>query len=162
MYFVESVIEGLKDLGEKEMDVEEMKVSILNEMYNQMDYYAGFHPTGKCARNVLLDAEKIFQYKLHTTDIVDVCIAATANTLGVNLYIYEEIGTQAVIIQQPCAFQTTQKGIFLHYHHDVNDPKNLIAHYDAILDIPPPPGQLPNDEDNSEVTCNSPNPCYIL
>ena len=34
--------------------------------------------------------------------------------LGVNLYIYEEIGTQAVIIQQPCAFQTTQKGIFLH------------------------------------------------
>ena len=74
------------------------------------------------------------------------------------MYIYEEIGTQAVIIQQLCAFQTTQKGIFLHYHHDVNDPKNLTAHYDAIVDIPPPPGQLPNDEDNLEVTCNSPNP----
>ena len=32
MCFVETVIEGLKDLGEKEMDVEEMKVTILNEM----------------------------------------------------------------------------------------------------------------------------------
>ena len=87
MCFVEAVIEGLKDLGEKEMDVEEMKVTILNEMYNRMDYYAGFHPTGKCPRNVLPDAEKFFHYKLYTTDIVDVCIAATANTLGVNLYL---------------------------------------------------------------------------
>ena len=34
MCFVEAVIEGLKDLGEKEMDVEVMKGTILNEMYN--------------------------------------------------------------------------------------------------------------------------------
>ena len=71
-------------------------------------------------------------------DIVDVCIAATVNTLGVNLYIYEEIGKQAVIIQHFCAFQSTMMEISLQYEHYPNDPKNFTAHYDAIVDIPPP------------------------
>ena len=112
MCFVEAVIEGLKDIGEKEMDVEVLKVTILNEIYNHMEYYAEFHPTGKTPRKVLLDAEIFFKDRCYTMDIVDVCIAATMNTLGVNLYIYEEIGKQAVIIQQLCAFQSTHKGIF--------------------------------------------------
>ena len=90
--------------------------------------------------------------------VVDVCIAGTANTLGVNLYIYEEIGKQAVIIQQLCAFQSTQKEIFLRYDHDCNDPKNLMAHYDAILDIPchyTSPCQLMEGILNSQVSCES-------
>ena len=138
MCFVEAVREALKDIGGKDMDVEVLKCTILNEMYNCMDYYAGFHPMGKSPRNVLLNAEKIFKYRCYTMDIVDVCIAATANALGVHLYIYEQIDNQAVIIQQLCAFQSTQNGIFLWYHHDRNDPKNLTAHYDAIVDIPCP------------------------
>ena len=47
MCFVEAVIEALKNIGEKEMNVEVLKATILNEMYNHMEYYAGFHPTGK-------------------------------------------------------------------------------------------------------------------
>ena len=161
MCFVEAVREALKDIGEKDMDVEVLKCTILNEMYNCMDYYAGFHPMGKTPRNVLLDAEKNFKYRCYTMDIVDVCIAATANALGVYLYIYEEIGNQAVIIQQLCAFQSTQKGIFLRYHHDRNDPKNLMAHYDAIVDIPCPSTshcELLEGIPMLQVSCQSPTP----
>ena len=157
MCFVEAVREALKDIGEKDMDVEVLKSTILNEMYNHMDYYAAFHPTGKTPRNVLVDAEIFLKYRCYTMDIVDVSIAATANALHVHLYIYEEIGNQAVIIQQLCAFQSTQKGIFLQYHHDRNDPKNLTAHYDAIVDIPSPSTshcELPM----LQVSCQSPTP----
>ena len=158
---LKAVREALKDIGEKDMDVEVLKCTILNEMYNRMDYYAGFHPMGKTPRNVLLDAENFFKYRCYTMDIVDVCIAATANALGVHLYIYEEIGNQAVIIQQLCAFQSTQKGIFLQYHHDRNDPKNLTAHYDAIVDIPCPSTshcELLEGIPMLQVSCQSPTP----
>ena len=33
-------------------------------------------------------------------DVVDICITATANATGYNLYIYEKLGEQAAIIQQ--------------------------------------------------------------
>ena len=47
MCFVEAVREALKDIGEKDMDVQVLKSTILNEMYNHMDYYAAFHSMGK-------------------------------------------------------------------------------------------------------------------
>ena len=113
MCFVEAVRESLKDIGEKDLDVEVLKCIILNEMYNHMDYYAAFHPTGKNPRKVLLDAEKIFKYTYYTMDIVDVCIAATANALGVNLYIYEQIGSQGVkLFNNFVPFNQHRRGYF--------------------------------------------------
>ena len=44
-------------------------------------------------------------------NVVDVCIAATSNAIKHNLYIFENLGGQAVIIQQLCREETTD-GIF--------------------------------------------------
>ena len=40
-------------------------------------------------------------------NVVDVCVAATSNAIKHNLYIFENLGGQAVIIQQLCREETT-------------------------------------------------------
>ena len=114
MCFVEAVREGLKDAGEKESDREVLKATISNEMYNHIHFYADFHPTGKHPQQLLLDAENFSENKGYTMDVVDVCIAATANATGYNLYIYEKLGDQAVIRQEWYTLETIPNGIFLH------------------------------------------------
>ena len=50
-----------------------------------------------------------------------------------NLYIFEKIGNKAVIIQQRCTFQETNKSLFLRYTHTPNTD-HIADHYDAIID----------------------------
>ena len=66
-------------------------------------------------------------------NVVDVCIAATANAIKHNLYIFENLGGQAVIIQQLCREKTTD-GIFLKYTC-IPKGNHVSDHYDAIVDV---------------------------
>ena len=66
-------------------------------------------------------------------NVVDVCVAAIANAIKHNLYIFENLGGQAVIIQQLCREETTD-GIFFKYTRIPNG-NHVSNHYDAIGDI---------------------------
>ena len=82
---------------------------------------------------LLQQADLWLNGKKYTIPVGDVCIAATANSLGMNLYIFEKIGKKAVIIQQRCTFQETNKSLFLCYTHTPNTD-HIAEHYDAIID----------------------------
>ena len=83
-------------------------------MYDNVDFYANFHASSEkvSKRQLLKDVEEFFNDRRnYVMNVVDVCIAATANAIKHNLYNFENLGGQAVIIQQLCREETTD-GIF--------------------------------------------------
>ena len=66
--------------------------------------YIHFHRITKGKDNTITsfieDCQKFLFKKGYTVDATDVIIAASANALNINLYIYQEIGGKAVIVQQ--------------------------------------------------------------
>ena len=134
--FVESVRAVLNQNQKKKIGFHELKEKILDEMYDNIDYYANFHVSSEKVgkRQLLKDAEECFNdRKNYVMNIVDVCIAATANAIKHNLYIFEKLGGQAVIIQQVCREETTD-GIFLKYTRILKG-NHVSDHYDAIVDL---------------------------
>ena len=72
---------------------------VLDHMYKHSKYYASFHGDGGTC-SMLKQAEEFLLCGKYILNIADVCVAATANYLGMNLYIFEYLGGKAVIIQQ--------------------------------------------------------------
>ena len=64
---------------------------------------------------MLKQAEEILLCGKYILNIADVCVAATANYLCMNLYIFENLGGKAVIIQQQSAIVKATKGLFLRF-----------------------------------------------
>ena len=105
-------------------------------MYDSVDYYANFNVSSeKVSKHQLLkDAEEFFNdRKNYVMNIVDVYTAATTNAIKHNLYIFKNLGGQAVIIQQVCREETTD-GIFLKYTR-ISKGNHVSDHYDAIVDL---------------------------
>ena len=70
-------------------------------MYDNVDFYVNFHTSSaKVSKQQLLkDAEEFFNDgRNYVMNVVGVCIAATANANKHNLYIFENLGGQGVII----------------------------------------------------------------
>ena len=114
----------------------ELKEKILDEMYENIDFYVNFHASSAkvSKRQLLKDAEEIFNdQRNHVMNVVDVCIATTSNAIKHNLYILENLGGQAVIIQQLCREETTN-GIFLKYTRILKG-NHVSDHYNAIVDL---------------------------
>ena len=106
----------------------------MDEIKNKIDFYSNLQPNITSPNDLIQQASLFFDKRRYTIKAVDVCIAATANALQMNLYIYEKFGNKAVIIQQLSAFKETRNGIFLRYQC-APDGNDSIAHYDAIVDI---------------------------
>ena len=114
--FVESV-RAVMNHNQQKIGFPELKDKILDEMYDNVNFYVNFHDSSAkvSIRQLLKDAEEFFNDgRNYVMNVVDVCIAATANTIKHNLYIFENLGGQAVIIQQLCREETTD-GVFLKY-----------------------------------------------
>ena len=71
----------------------------LDHMYEHSRYYASFHGDGS-TWSMLKQAEEFLLCGKYILNIADVCVAATANYLCMNLYIFENLGGKAVIMQQ--------------------------------------------------------------
>ena len=72
---------------------------VLDHMYEHSKYYASFHEDSG-TRSMLEQAEEFLLCRKYILNIADVCVAATANYLHMNLYIFENLDGKAVIIQQ--------------------------------------------------------------
>ena len=71
-------------------------------MYENTNFYVDFHVSNaKVSKwQLLKDAEEFFNdQRNYVMNVVDLCIAATSNATKHNLYIFENLGGQAVIIQ---------------------------------------------------------------
>ena len=85
----------------------------------------------------------------YISNIADVCVAATANYLCMNLYIFENLGGKAVIIQQRSAIEKATKGLFRHFTRKPNGTGHE-NHYDAIVDMESIPFYPIKNEDKSK------------
>ena len=105
---------------------------VLDHMYEHSKYYPSFHGDGS-TWSMLKQVEFLLCGK-YILNIADVCVAATANYLRMNLYIFENLGGKAVIIQQQSAIEKATKGLFLHFTCKPNGTGHE-NHYDAIVDM---------------------------
>ena len=64
---------------------------VLDHMYEHCKYYASFHEDGS-AWVMPKQAEEFLLGGKYILNIADVCVAATANYLHMNLYIFENLG----------------------------------------------------------------------
>ena len=131
--FLSSVMKALSvDCGQN-VQRESLANQVLDHMYENSKYYASFHEDGS-ARAMLKQAEEFLVHGQYILNVADVCVAATANYLWMNLYIFKNLGGKAVIIQQRSAIETSTKGLFLRL--SCQPTGSCIGnHYDAIVDI---------------------------
>ena len=131
--FLSSVTKALSvDCGQN-VQRESLANQILDHMYENSKYYASFHEDGS-ARAMLKQAKEFLLCGQYILNVADVCVAATANYLQMNLYIFKNLGGKAVIIQQRSAIEKSTKGLFLRF--SCKPTGSCIGnHYDAIVDI---------------------------
>ena len=103
-YFTRALCETLvTDLGWN-IDRKQISQRIMDEIYINVPQYIHFHRITKGKDNTIIsfieDCQKFLFKKGYTVDAADVVIAASANALNIDLYIYQEIGGKAVIVQQ--------------------------------------------------------------
>ena len=55
--------------------------------------------------------------KVYTDEIVDVIVCATANVVGYNLAIFQNIGGQAIVIFTQCIDKNTSDTLYLKYDY---------------------------------------------
>ena len=100
-------------MKEKNLTRKEISEIMMNERVEWLDFYSNFHHALQHKYQLLKEADLFLNGKAYTIDVADVCIAAMANALCINLNIFQNIGDNAVIVQQKCAFKETNRSIFL-------------------------------------------------
>ena len=115
-----------------QMPEEQVDISILNEIYNNLGQYTRFHEGTN--REIIQDAEKFFKTPklMYGKDVMDVIVCAVANTLETNFAIYQNIGGKAVIIFTNCSKIATNRTIYLKFDYHPED--NESNHYSAIIE----------------------------
>ena len=115
---------------------------IVDELYENAQQYAPFYQGTK--KEMIKKAELYSQdaSKVYTDEIVDVIVCATANVVGYNLTIFQNIGGQAIIIFTQCIDKNTSDTLYLKYDYCLSfDGAN---HHSAIVmkkPTSPPPSQ---------------------
>ena len=129
---------------------------IVDELYENAQRYAPFYQGTK--KEMIKKAELYSQdaSKLYTDEIVDVIVCATANVVGYNLAIFQNIGGQAIIIFTQCIDKNTSDTLYLKYDYCPSfDGAN---HYSAIVMKKPtsPPPSQPTSPPQSQPTSPPP------
>ena len=91
---MESVRTVMNHNQKRKIGFPELKDKILDEMYDNVNFCANFHASSAKVSNrqLLKDAEEFFNDgRNYVMNVVDVCIAATANAIKHNQYIFENL-----------------------------------------------------------------------
>ena len=104
---------------------------IVDELYENAKRYAPFYQGTK--KQMIKKAELYTQdaSKVYTDEIVDVIVCATANVIGYNLAIFQNIGGQAIIISTQCIDKNTNDTLYLKY--DYCPGFDSTNHYSTIV-----------------------------
>ena len=97
--FLSSITKALARNCGVSVQCDSLANQVLDHMYEHGKYYASFHGDSS-TQSMLKQAEEFLLCGKYILNIADVCLAATANYLCMNLYIFEDLGGKAVIIQQ--------------------------------------------------------------
>ena len=128
--FISALLICLAENGEhKEMAV--LVHEVMSYIRNHARFYRGFQDSSE-EEFIALCAD-FFQRGSYTTDVVDVCIGATANALGVNLNIIEKSSKTVSLSRFDCIQYKSSLNLFLHYFPPSKKGKNLDGHYNCYV-----------------------------
>ena len=102
-----------------------------DELYENAEQYAPFYQGTKTQ---MIKKEELYAqdaFKVYTDEIVDVIVCATANVIGYNLAIFQNIGGQAIIIFTQCIDKNTSDTLYLKY--DYCPDLYSANHYNTIV-----------------------------
>ena len=139
---------------------------IIDELYENAKLYAPFYQGTKKqmikkAELYAEDASKVYTdiyiHRYIYTGIIDVIVCATANVIGYNLAIFQNIGGQAIIIFTQCIDKNTSNMLYLKYDYcpgfdSGNHYSTIVTKKNATL----PPSMKPTPPSSMKHTTPSP------
>ena len=130
--FLSSITKALSvDCGQN-VQRESLANQVLDHMYENSKYYASFDEDSS-ARAMLRQAKEFLLCGKYILNVADVYVAATANYLRMNLYIFKNLDGKAVIIQQRSVIEKSMKGLFLQFNR-LSTGSCDESQYDVIVD----------------------------
>ena len=127
--FTSSVIECLKDYNVYKTH-EEIAVMVMDEIHSRLPHYFDFIEEGD--RPTFVDfAANFFQRGRYEAEVIDCCITATANALGVNLNIFSKRGSYTRLSVQDTDRKKSDTNLFFQFY--CRSKSNKDAHYNAIV-----------------------------
>ena len=113
-----------------EISTQEITELVEEELQENVDYYCNFHH-GCNKEKLLKEAQDFVSRGKYREDAADICVPATANAMGINLYIYQDVRGVATLIDANCK-TTSKKNVYLLFHR-VPKTNSIEDHYDAVV-----------------------------
>ena len=132
--FISSLLITLAEAGiNKTMEV--LSVEVMNDIIKHIHHYRQFDSEllTSSDEQFLEACSNYFQRGLHSNEIVDVCIGAVANTVGVNLNLFQKAGRMVTLLKYDCSQYPSGVNLFLHYLLGSKNVKSLDAHYNCYV-----------------------------
>ena len=114
----------------KEMAV--LAHELMTEIRNHIRFYGTFHDSSS-EEEFLTSCSDYFQRGSYSTGVVDVCIGATANALGVNLNIVQKNQRTVSLTHYDCNRYKSSMNLFLLFILPSKKGKNLDGHYNCYV-----------------------------
>ena len=114
--FISSLLITLAEAGINKM-MEVLSVEVMNNIIKHICHYRRFDSEllTSSDEQFLEACSNYFQRGLFSNKIVDVCIGAVANTLGVNLNVFQKTGRMVTLLKYDCSQYPSSVNLLLHY-----------------------------------------------
>ena len=116
-YFISSLLITL-DEADINKTMEVLSIEVMNDIIKHIRHYRRFHSelSTSSDEQFLEACLNYFQRGLYSNEIVDVCIGAVANTLGVNFRnIFQKTGRMLTLLKYDSSRYPSSVNLFLHY-----------------------------------------------
>ena len=129
--YVSALLITLAEQGvNKEMAV--LALEVMTEIKNHTRFYRNFNDSAS-EEEFLTSCSDFFQRGSYSTEVVDVCIGATANALGVNLNIVQKNQKTVSLTRYDCNRYKSRINLFLLFIPPTTKRKSLDAHYNCYV-----------------------------
>ena len=129
--YISAILITLAEQGvNKEMAILAHKV--MTEIRNHVRFYGTFHDSSS-EEEFLTSCSDYFQRGSYSTGVVDVCIGATANALGVNLNVVQKNQRTVSLTRYDCNRYKSSMNLFLLFIPPSKKGKNLDGHYNCYV-----------------------------
>ena len=129
--YISAILITLAEQGvNKEMAV--LAYEVMTEIQNHVRFYGNFHDSSS-EEEFLTSCSDYFQRGSYSTGVVDVCIGATANALGVNLNVVQRNQRTVSLTHYDCNRYKSSMNLFLLFIPPSKKGKNLDGHYNCYV-----------------------------
>ena len=113
---------------------EEIAKAIRWELDINFEHYSQWH-LGNSREKLLEDAAQYLMHKRYTLDVVDVCLQAAPNALGINVTVYQNSQRFIKIAPLPCTnyYAKDAPDVYLVHFHAEQHKNHIMGHFNAIV-----------------------------